>query len=208
MTPFHKVLTKVNLSAARSYRGVEIRLHAFLALTTESIDGFMLQPLYTWYKKASSTHVTGGQVGPRVRLNMVKVKLSLSKRSRHMRKCRYSSTHLNLGTGSSGQLHESVALPQGKGPRYPFNSEMGGPQSLSGGFRVDETTMLISGIELAHGGQSKDSSFTGPRIQAVQPAATHITDSAIPAVHRSPHSSYVPVQVHSLFRYANSEKQQ
>jgi hypothetical protein len=47
---------------------------------------------------------------------------------------------LDLGTSFkvSGQLHAPPALPPGKGPRYPFDRRLGGPQSRSGRFGEDK----------------------------------------------------------------------
>jgi hypothetical protein len=48
----------------------------------------------------------------------------------------------------SGQLHASVALPQGKSPWYPLDRRLGGPQSRSGRGGEEKNSQPPPGLEL------------------------------------------------------------
>jgi hypothetical protein len=47
----------------------------------------------------------------------------------------------------SGQLHDLVALPPGKGPWYPLGSRLGGPQSRTGRVGEEKNSQPPLGIE-------------------------------------------------------------
>jgi hypothetical protein len=47
----------------------------------------------------------------------------------------------------SGQLHALAALPQGKSPRYPLDTRLGGPQSRSGSGGEETNSQPPPGIE-------------------------------------------------------------
>jgi hypothetical protein len=47
----------------------------------------------------------------------------------------------------SGQLHTPAALPPGKGPWYPMDRRLGGPQNRSGRGGEEQNSRTPPGIE-------------------------------------------------------------
>jgi hypothetical protein len=54
--------------------------------------------------------------------------------------------HINLGT-RCGQLHAPAALPQGKGPWYPLDRRLGGPQNRSRRSGEEKNSQPLPGLE-------------------------------------------------------------
>jgi hypothetical protein len=89
----------------------------------------------------------------------------------------------------SDQLYSPAALPLGKGPQYPLDRRLGGPELV---WSVWRKFLTLLGLKL------------NPSV--VQLVANRYTASAIPASFKLltlPESTHTPIQVSDIFEFQN-----